>query len=281
MRRRELYNRLIASAEPIYGTNEARQIARMIMEEREGISWQMLASDPEAECEVSDIDLEQLEREISENRPVQYIIGEAEFCDFRLTVREGVLIPRPESEELIRCVVSEQGSGRRILDVGTGSGALAIALSRALSPSEVTAIDISDEAIAIASKNILLLSPTVQILKGDALAGVERVVDGEFDVIISNPPYIPQSEIAIMRDNVTKHEPHLALFVPDHDPLIFYRAIAKSAQKLLRSGGKLYFEIHENFAEETARMLREMSYADVRIRLDINDKARMICAQKE
>ncbi len=278
---RELYNRLVAAAQPIYGDGEAQQIARMIIEEREGLLWQMIISDPQTECEIADI--EQIEREIRESRPVQYIVGEAEFCDFRLTVREGVLIPRPESEELIRWIVSEHEAKQRVIDVGTGSGALAIALSRALAPSQVVAVDISDAAIAIATENAKRLAPTVTFLKGDALAGVEHAVttDDKFDIIVSNPPYIPQSEVALMRDNVVKHEPHLALFVPDNDPLIFYRAIAQSAQILLRSGGKLYFEIHENFAIETSHMLQDMGYMDVRIKADINDKARMICAQKE
>ncbi len=280
---RELYNRLTAAAKPIYGEAEAQQIARMIMEEREGFSWQKLVSDPQSECEVSDID--KIEREIGESRPVQYIIGEAEFCDFRLVVREGVLIPRPESEELIRWIVSEHLTDRqlRIMDVGTGSGALAISLSRTFANSRVLAVDLSDEALAIARENVERLAPSVELLKGDALVGVEcSLAEGkEFDIVVSNPPYIPQSELSQMRDNVVKHEPHLALFVPDDDPLIFYRAIAKSAIKLLKKGGKLYFEIHEIFAQETMVMLREMGYVDVRLRLDINDKARMICAQRE
>ncbi len=280
---RELYNRLWSAAKPIYGEAEAMQIARMIMEEREGIEWHKVASDPQAECEMSDLDV--VEREIGESRPVQYIIGEAEFCDFRLVVGEGVLIPRPESEELIRWIVSEHLTDRslRVMDVGTGSGALAIALSRALGSSRVVAIDVSQEARAIARDNIERLAPSVELLEGDALAGVEHsVADGEeFDIIVSNPPYIPQNEMSQMRDNVVKHEPHIALFVPDDDPLLFYRTIAQSAKKLLRGGGKLYFEIHEAFAHETMAMLSEMGYAEVRLRLDIIDKARMVCAQRE
>ncbi len=275
----ELYNTLKRAAERIYNKNEAMQIARMIMDERYGVSWHTIASDPQAECKAEDV--EQVIREIESSRPVQYIIGEAEFCDFRLTVREGVLIPRPESEELIRWIVSEHTPERRILDIGCGSGALSIALNRALTPSQVVAVDISEEAVTIARANCDKLSPSVEIVLGDALMGVESIVEGEFDIILSNPPYIPQSEIEIMQDNVVCHEPHLALFVADDDPLIFYSAIGRSAQKLLRHGGKLYFEIHERFAEEVSQLLSELGYIDIRVRLDINDKARMICAQKE
>lgn len=203
----------------------------------------------------------------------------------RFTVREGVLIPRPESEELIRWITEDESNERgEILDIGTGSGALAIALSRSLPHHQTTAIEISDKAIEIARENIERLSPNrVTIIKGDALRGVENFTpEGKrYDVIVSNPPYIPQNEEAEMRINVTRYEPHLALFVPDDDPLLFYRTIARSAKQLLKKEGKLYFEIHENFATQTKEMLRGEGYKKVEIRLDINDKARMICAQRE
>ncbi|MFR9619805.1 MAG: peptide chain release factor N(5)-glutamine methyltransferase [Rikenellaceae bacterium] len=280
MTRRQLYEQLVATAEPIYGTGEAQQIARMIVEELWGVSRIEMIANPDVEVDTTE--LERVTRELAASRPVQYIIGEADFCDFRLRVREGVLIPRPESEELIRWVVSEShDSVQRIVDVGTGSGALAIALSRKIEGAEVTAIDISQTAIEIARENIAQLAPDVAIVEGDALRGIEAVVEARVDIIISNPPYIPRSEIEQMRDNVVLHEPHVALFVEDSDPLIFYREIAKSGLKLLRSGGRLYFEIHENFATECRDMLSQMGYTDVRIRLDINDKARMVCAQKE
>ncbi len=279
MNRRELANHLASLAEPIYGINESRQIARMILEEVAGISTTQLIADPNAECKIDD--LERIEREISAGRPIQYIIGEADFCDMRIGVREGVLIPRPESEELINWIVSEAEGEERILDIGTGSGALAIALSVALPGAEVTGIDISHEALEIAGENGKKLAPKVKFSKGDALSGVENFVDGEFDIIVSNPPYIPQREVAEMRKNVVEYEPHLALFVPDNDPLLFYREIAKSAMKILKKEGVLYYEIHENFASETAQMLYNEGFKDIEIRNDINEKARMICAKRE
>lgn len=278
MTRRELASRLATIAEPIYGANEAKQIARMILEEMAGVSFTELVTAPDAECEI--VEMARVESELAAGRPVQYIIGEADFCGLRFMVREGVLIPRPESEELVDWVVSEASSRARVLDIGTGSGVLAIALNVQLVDSEVIALDVSQDALEIARANGTKLAPEVKFLEGDALRGVENFVDGEFDIIISNPPYIPQCEEQDMRKNVVDFEPHLALFVPDNDPLLFYREIARSAKKLLREGGKLYYEIHENFASETAQMLRTEGLTEVEVRNDINEKPRMICAKR-
>ncbi len=279
MNRREAIESIERAAELIYGREEARQMARMLLDEVAGVSLTDLVTAPEAECVIEGFD--SMIRDIEAGRPIQYIIGEADFCDFRLSVREGVLIPRPESEELIRWIESEWSDPNAILDIGTGSGALAIALARIYPDADITTLDISDQAREIARENCDRLAPRVSVEMGDAVAGVERYVDGEFDIILSNPPYIPASEATTMRSNVTKYEPHIALFVDDDDPLIFYRAIARSAHQLLREGGRLYFEIHENFADHTARMLAKEGYRGVRIRRDINDKARMICAQRD
>lgn len=278
----ELYRYLRRHTEPLYGELEATQIVNMLFEEMWGISRMEMLLNRECAAPISRQRAEQIAREIEVGRPVQYIIGEAELCDMRFEVGEGVLIPRPESEELVRWIVAEnqERRGCRVLDVGTGSGVLAIALSVALTEAEVTALDISKEALQIAQRNIERLAPAVRLIEGDALRGVEHFVEGEFDIILSNPPYIPLSELSQMRINVTNHEPHLALFVPDDDPLLFYRAIARSAQKLLRQGGALYFEIHENFALESQEMLHQEGYDRVEIRQDINDKERMICARR-
>ncbi len=292
----ELYKYLRRHTEPIYGELEAAQIVNMIFEEMWGVSRMKMLLNREEESPISTERAEEIAQELATGRPVQYIIGEAEFCDMRFVVREGVLIPRPESEELIRWIVSESidRRGCKVLDIGTGSGALAISLSLKLSDPEVVAVDISKDALSIASENIERLSAKVKLIEGDALRGVENFIESEgedgkedreedrkmFDIIVSNPPYIPRSEESQMRINVTQHEPHLALFVPDEDPLIFYRAIARSAQKLLREGGVLYFEIHENFAVETKMMLHDEGYTQVEIRRDINEKERMICARR-
>ncbi len=278
MRRRELLTLLTATAEPIYGAREAEQIAKMILSEVASITPTQLILEPDVECNIENLDT--IIEELSASRPVQYIIGSADFCGYSFIVSEGVLIPRPETEELIFRIVEEATSSARILDVGCGSGAIAISLAKLLPNADITALDISDKALEITTKNAENLGAKITIIEGDALEGVENYTNGEFDVIVSNPPYIPWSEAQEMRGNVLDYEPDIALFVEDDDPLIFYRAIAKSAQKLLRSEGLLYFEIHENFATETRDMLHQMGYIGIAILNDINNKPRIVCAER-
>ncbi len=278
MHRREIFNLLSATAEPIYGAREAQQIARMILEEVAHVSPTELILNPGAECKIERLD--QIIEELSSSRPVQYIIGSADFCGYSFIVREGVLIPRPETEELVFRIVEETHPAPRILDVGCGSGAIAISLAKLIPSADVTALDISDKALAITKENNDNLGTHISIIEGDALEGVENYVEGKFDIIVSNPPYIPASEAELMRPNVLDYEPEGALFVDDDNPLIFYRAIARSAQTLLHSEGLLYFEIHEDFAQEMVDMLHQMGYIGIAVMRDINNKARMVCAEK-
>ncbi len=281
MRRVELYNLLSATAEPLYGAREAEQIARMILSEVAGVSTTHLILEPNEECIIENLDT--IVGQLSSGRPVQYIIGEAEFCGYRFAVREGALIPRPETEELVFRIVEECEPSPRILDVGCGSGAISIALAKLITPSEVWGIDLSGEALSIARENNLRLEAGVHLVQGDALEGVENYFDkaASFDIIVSNPPYIPQSELEDMRSNVTEYEPHIALFVEDDNPLVFYKAIAQSALTLLRSEGLIYFEVHEDLWEDVAQMLHEMGYIGVTMCRDINEKPRIVCAEKE
>ena len=197
-----------------------------------------------------------------------------------LEVSEGVLIPRPETEELVEWVASEAPHGAKIVDVCTGSGCIAIALSRRVKQSRVWGIDISKEALSIAHRNAEKYAPTIELVEGDALADFSQLIDGEVDVIVSNPPYIPNSDRELMRRNVTEHEPHIALFVEDDDPLLFYRSIARTAHKMLSMGGKIYFEIYENFAVEMVDMLTNEGFVNVVVREDFRAKQRMVCAEK-
>ncbi len=279
MQRVELYNLLSSTAESLYGAREAEQIARMILLEVAGVSTTHLVLEPEAQCHIENLD--QILKELSAGRPVQYIIGQADFCGLRFSVREGVLIPRPETEELVYRIIEECPPEPRILDVGSGSGAIAISLAKTIPDSEVWGVDISKDALAIARENNFRLSAGVTLREGDALLGVENYVEGEFDIVVSNPPYIPYSEQADMRENVVSFEPHEALFVEDDNPIVFYRAIARSALKLLKSEGLLYFEIHESFWSDVVDMLRSMGYIGVTMIKDINDKPRIICAEKQ
>ena len=276
--RRDIFKQLVAVASECYPEHEARQIAEMILLAKGHISRNDLLIEPNVELKI--IDLETIFEELRSWRPVQYIVGKAEFADMMLTVREGVLIPRPETEELVDLVAREAKCGAKVLDVCTGSGCIAIALSRMIKDSEVWAMDISHEALAIARENGAEYASDVHFVEGDALADFESHFEGvTFDAIVSNPPYIPNSDIALMRPNVTEHEPHIALFVEDNDPLIFYRAIARTGRKLLTESGRLYFEIYESLVDDMVAMLEHEGYMDVVVREDFRGKPRMICAR--
>ena len=269
---------LVAVASECYPDVEARQIAEMILLAKGGISRNDLLIEPNVELEITD--LETVFDELRSWRPVQYIVGKADFADMELTVREGVLIPRPETEELVDWVAREAKEGAHILDVCTGSGCIAIALKRMVKSSEVWAMDISEDALAIARENGAEYAPDVRFVEGDALADFSTHFEGvAFDAIVSNPPYIPDSDRALMRPNVLEHEPDLALFVEDSDPLIFYRAIAQTGRKMLKPDGCLYFEIYESLVEEMVAMLEREGYTDIVVREDFRGKPRMICAR--
>ena len=276
--RREIFLRLRDVASELYGADEGRQIAEMIVLAKGGISRNDLLVEPNKELEINDID--RVIAELREWRPVQYIIGTASFDDMELEVSEGVLIPRPETEELVEWVASEAPHGAKIVDVCTGSGCIAVALSRRVKQSRVWGIDISKEALSIARRNAEKYAPTIELVEGDALADFSQLIDEEVDVVVSNPPYIPNSDRKFMRRNVTEHEPSIALFVEDDDPLLFYRSIARTALPMLRSGGKLYFEIYENYATEMVDMLVAEGFVNVVVREDFRAKQRMVCAEK-
>lgn len=274
--RREIFRALTEAGAELYGEAEARQIAEMVLESR-GVSRNMLLVDPNEEFQFPDLDC--VINDIRAWRPVQYIIGTAEFSGMDFEVSDAVLIPRPETEELVDWVASEVGDRVSILDVGTGSGCIAIALSRAVRGSSVWALDISADALAVARRNGAKYAPDVRFVEGDALSDFSALFAEKFDVVVSNPPYIPDSDSRLMRRNVTDYEPHTALFVPDNDPLLFYRSIARTALRMLKAEGKLYFEIYESLADEMQRMLRAEGYEEIVVREDFRGKSRMICAK--
>lgn len=274
--RREIFRALTEAGAELYGEAEARQIAEMVLESR-GVSRNMLLVEPNEPLDFPD--LEDVISDIRAWRPVQYIIGSAEFAGLDFEVSDAVLIPRPETEELVDWVASELDNEATILDVGTGSGCIAIALARAVRGSSVWALDISPEALAVARQNGAKYAQNVQFVEGDALSDFSVLFPEKFDAVVSNPPYIPDSDSALMRRNVTDYEPYTALFVPDNDPLLFYRSIARTARTMLKSGGKLYFEIYESLAEEMKTMLRSEGYDEIVVREDFRGKPRMICAK--
>jgi len=231
----------------------------------------------ENECIIFNKALQQLEHEV----PIQYILGETEFYDLPFKVNPSVLIPRPETEELVDWVIkdfSEVKGPINILDIGTGSGCIAIAIAKNLLNAKVAAMDISAKALKIAKENAHLNEVDISIVEQDILAVKE--LNSTFDVIVSNPPYVKISEKQKMQHNVLLYEPHSALFVSDSDPLVFYRNIAELAHKCLHQKGNLYFEINEAYGNEVVEMLWEMGYVEVVLKNDLFGKNRMIKATK-
>lgn len=260
----------------LYGEREAESIARMVVCDKLEYSFSQLVAHYDDGCEIAG--LNGLLDELQSGRPVQYVLGKAEFCGFQFEVAEGVLIPRPETEELVYRIAETAKCGARILDIGTGSGAIAISLAKLVKDAEVVAVDISPEALAIARKNAERLGAKVEFVEADALKDLSAL--GEFDIIVSNPPYIPQSDIVDMRKNVVDFEPHTALFVPDNDILKFYVATANNAQKMLREDGSLWFEIYEKAGVEVCDMLREKGFQRTELIEDANLKPRMVWSRK-
>lgn len=276
--RRQHLQRIARAVEPIYGATEAALIARILLAEKSGVSEAALIADPEAPLQIEGLD--PLIEELIQGRPIQYVLGHTEFDGLDFCVREGCLIPRPETEELVVHIARQCRSARRILDIGCGSGCIALALKHRLPAADVMGIDISEEALEIARENSERLHIEAAFRHADALNLENAGLEGGFDLLVSNPPYIPRSEYSAMRINVTRYEPHAALFVPDQDPLCFYRAIAHAARTLLREEGSLWFEIHETQAEAMLRLLREAGFARTELLEDLNGKPRMTWSRR-
>ncbi len=217
--------------------------------------------------------------ELLKNRPIQYIFGQTYFCGHTFKVNESTLIPRQETEELVDLIADRnKQADLSVLDCGTGSGCIAISLALTLKFPQVDAIDISDGALAVAEENARLLKAKVSFAKHDILA-----LNGDrekYDIIVSNPPYIAESEKSAMDANVLDYEPATALFVPDSDPLRFYRAIATYGVSALKPSGRLYFEINSRFPNETKEMLKGLGYTDIEIISDISRRPRFVSARK-
>ena len=261
---------------PLYDSREATAIAREVVCRVCGYTFSQLVINYDSECIIEN--LQTIIDQLAASRPVQYVTGVAEFYDLEFKVCEGVLIPRPETAELVAQIVADSHPGAKILDVGTGSGAIAVALAKSIEGAKVTAVDISDVALEIAAENGVRNGVNIAFYKADALGDMSSL--GEFDIIVSNPPYIPQSDIVRMERNVVDYEPHTALFVADDDAICFYRSIAQNGVKMLRTGGALYFEIYEQFGEQIRQMLEQMGYNDIVVAKDIFGKERMVWSRR-
>ncbi len=215
--------------------------------------------------------------------PVQYVLGETEFYGSVFKVNPGVLIPRPETEELVDWILKDVHTDNgekinlRILDIGTGSGCIPVTLAKYIPQAEVSALDISLEALTLAKENAALNNSEIVFIHDDILN--PRPSASKYSIITSNPPYVTLAEKAQMHSNVLEHEPHLALFVPDEDPLVFYKAIATFAVEHLEKDGLLYLEINEHLGQETLALLQKAGFSNIQLRQDLRDKDRMIRAQ--
>ena len=318
MEYKELWHRLTH----IYDAGEAKAIVRWVLDVRFGLSWTDILCGKVTELSAHDqTELEKIMQRLEKGEPVQYIIGVTDFFGRQFHVAPGVLIPRPETEELCRWIlasdkhgltrtfresphqsdakvrVSPSQSDAKILDIGTGSGCIAITLALELPDAKVTAWDISDDALRIAADNakslganvtfehcdVLNISPScVPTVASDQRSSASFLVppSSKYSLIVSNPPYICEKEKSAMERNVLEHEPHLALFVPDDDPLLFYRAIAQYAAEALTAQGSLFFEVNPLYADDLVQMLRMMSYHDILIHQDQFGKSRFLKATK-
>ncbi|QZE14344.1 peptide chain release factor N(5)-glutamine methyltransferase [Halosquirtibacter laminarini] len=213
-----------------------------------------------------------------DDEPLQYIIGEADFYGLTFRVNPSVLIPRPETEELIEWIIQEVHQHQSILDIGTGSGCIPITLKKNIPNSKVTSIDFSEEALQVATENALKNEVEVELKHDNALNISTEIKSRKWDIVVSNPPYIRQSEKVEMRDNVLLHEPDMALFVSNEDPLIFYREIAKYAYDHLNNEGLLFFEINQYLGDDTVHLLKRIGFKDITLRKDLSGNDRMIKA---
>ena len=281
----------------LYEDREAATITDWVMEKITG--WKKLDRIIHKNMPLTTEGLEtfhQYTRELLNHRPVQYVLQEAWFAGLKFYVDQSVLIPRPETEELVEWVVEETGtspqlprqapaSGRPhpnnvILDVGTGSGCIAIALKKRLPDSPVYACDLSEAALAVAKRNAHSNQTDIQFLRLDFLDHSSWAALPPIQVLISNPPYIPVGEKDSMAPHVTGFEPHLALFVPDQDPLVFYRALAHFGREKLLPGGQIFTEIHEGLGAEVVRLFEEAGYHPVLLKKDMQGKDRMVKATR-
>lgn len=280
MKIKEYRAQFIQELSPIYDAGEAESFFYLILEEKRNLKRIDLALNPELtfsndEIEVWNLILNQLKKEI----PIQYLLGKTSFYGLEFEVNSNVLIPRPETEELVEWIIQSQNLKAesqkiKILDIGTGSGCIAISLAKNLPNAQVFAIDVSEKALATAQKNAKINEVNVTFLLKNILESED--LEQQFDIIVSNPPYVRELEKQEIKKNVLDNEPHLALFVDDNDALIFYRKIAELAQKNLSPNGQLFFEINQYLGKEMIDLLEKMGFKNIELRKDIYGNDRMI-----
>lgn len=277
---RQISSNIREKLTPIYGPEESKWLVRTLFLHLKG--WDQVEMLVKADDEVSEFIASEADKAVKrllQHEPIQYIFGETYWHGLTLKVNPDVLIPRPETSELVDIIAKENhASDLRVLDVCTGSGCIAIALAKELKFADITAIDISEKALKLAAENAQSNKTKISFRKEDALK--LKAQENEFDIVVSNPPYIMESEKAAMDKNVIDFEPAEALFVSNEDPLIFYNAISEFAFKSLKEGGKLYFELNPLTANELIGNMKKQGWNDIQILTDINGKKRFLKAEK-
>ena len=282
-------SKLLQELSAIYDEQEIESFFFLLLEFYHGKKRIDLALNPEMEMDASQlVKWENALSELKNQKPIQYIIGETDFYGLPFIVNENTLIPRPETEELVEWIVVESRKSEveslKILDIGTGSGCIAISLAKNLPNAEVFAVDVSEKALAVAKKNAEINKVEVNFVNADILKINDLAelptsnfqLPSHFDIIVSNPPYVRNLEKAEIKPNVLEFEPHLALFVEDTDALLFYRKIADLASKNLVQNGKLFFEINQYLGKETAELLEDLGFKSIELKKDIYGYDRMI-----
>ncbi|GEP52106.1 release factor glutamine methyltransferase [Flavobacterium noncentrifugens] len=281
MRIREYRNHFVDTLAPIYDLDEAESFFYLVLEDKKQWKRIDLALNPEAQfSEIEIPEWNEILEKLKQYIPIQYILGKTHFYGLEFEVNENVLIPRPETEELVEWILSNncKSGNLKILDIGTGSGCIAISLAKNLPAANISAIDVSEKALATAQKNAQTNEVKVDFLRNDILKTED--LEQQFDIIVSNPPYVRNLEKEEIRQNVLEHEPHLALFVDDDDALIFYRKIAELAQKNLSPNGQLYFEINQYLGKEMMDLLEQKNFQQMELRKDIYGNHRMVFGRK-
>lgn len=280
MKIKQYRTQFIKDLSPFYDAYEAESFFYLILEDKHQLRQIDLALNHELAFSEDDFLIwDFLVLQLKKEVPIQYLLGKTHFYGLDFEVNENVLIPRPETEELVEWIINENSGGTKskkikILDIGTGSGCIAISLAKNLPHAEVYAIDVSKKAIATAKRNAVRNKVEVTFMLQDILETEE--LKHNFDVIVSNPPYVRNLEKKEIKKNVLDYEPHLALFVDDNDALIFYRKIAELARENLLQNGQLYFEINQYLGKEMIDLLEKMNFKNIELKKDIYDNDRMI-----
>ena len=284
MNLKELQHKFHIQLDSLYGKNEVQNFFKLLVEHHLKLKPIEITLNPDKSITNEDLNrFEEALKRLKKEEPIQYIIGETEFFGLPFKVNSNILIPRPETEELVQWIIDDHKKNNRpsfkILDIGTGSGCIAVSLAKNLSNTEVVALDVSPKALLIAKENAKLNEVEVTFIEADILTKFNSILH-KYDIIVSNPPYVRELEKSTIKNNVLQYEPHLALFVQNDDALQFYKAICEFAIYNLKPNGSLYFEINQYLGSEMKQLFESYNFESIELRKDLFGNDRMIKAIK-